>query len=153
MRGRRLSDRLDLSRLRVLRSIQVDNWPRSYGRREDQLRHLLVMRLFSTIGSPVFSELAITLTGRAVTHLPQETELFETLGMMNRLNPFELIFLLDVSDPSYEEARRKLAGVLDLVTARGLLDFLESPPTIRRVGSHHYGRDTTFTDYINGSFN
>jgi len=139
--------RLNLSRLKVLRSIQVNAWPRISGYPEDHHRHLIVLGVFSTISSPMFSELAIVLTLRAVTQLPRETVLFETLGKMNGMNPFELVFLLDVSDSSYGEARRMLAVVLNLVTAKGLLNFLESPPTIRWVGSHHYGRDTTFADY------
>ena len=137
----------NLSQLRVLRSIQIDTWPRGDGL-EDHRRHLVVMWIFSTITSPVFSELAIVLTARGVTRLPQEFELFETLDKMYQFNPFELVFLLDVLDSVYGEARRKFVEVLDSVTAEGLLDFLESPPTIRWVGSHHYGRDTTFADCL-----
>jgi len=71
---------------------------------------------------------------------------------MNGVRPFALVFLLDVSGPNYREARRELADVLDLVTAKGLLDFLGSSPVVRWVRSHQYGRDTTFTDYGTGPF-
>jgi len=64
--------KFDLSQLKDLRSIQVDTWPRRHGHREDLHRHLVVMKIFSTITSPVFSELAVVLKGRVVTCLPQE---------------------------------------------------------------------------------
>jgi len=49
--------------------------------------------------------------------------------MMNELRPFDLVFLLEVLD--FRQAQRELLETLDLVTAKGLLDFLDSPPTIR----------------------
>jgi len=104
------------------------------------------MGVFLTITSPVFSEIAIVLTEHAANFFSEEALLFETLGKMNEVRPFKLVFLLDVWGSPREEARRKLAGALDLVATKGLLDFLGSPPTIRWVGSHHYGRETSFPD-------
>jgi hypothetical protein len=84
--------------------------------------------VFSTITSPVFTELVIVIGADGVTHLPSEVMLFETLRTMNGVRPFELVFLLTGPDASLGEAQRKLAGALDSVIARGVLDFLDSPP-------------------------
>jgi len=51
--------------------------------------------------------------------------------MVYGVRPFKLVFLLEVPRTSRVEARRELVGALDWVVAEGLLDFLESPPTIR----------------------
>jgi hypothetical protein len=93
--------------------------------------HTAVMEVFSTITSPVFSELIIIIMANAVTRLPSETPFFETLRTMNDVRPFKLVFLLADPEFFWEEAQRKLAEALDSVTARGLLDFLDSPPIIR----------------------
>jgi hypothetical protein len=66
-----------------------------------------------------------------VTGSPSEDLFFETLRTMNGVRPFKLVFLLVAPDQSREEARRKLEGAIDSLAARGLLDFLDSPPTIR----------------------
>jgi hypothetical protein len=89
------------------------------------------MEVFSTITSPVFSELVIILGANAITELPPEVKLFETLRTMSRARPFKLVFLLVAQDLFQGEAQRRLAGTSNSVAARGLLDFLASPPTIR----------------------
>jgi hypothetical protein len=89
------------------------------------------MEVFATITSLVFSELALVIVDDAMLHLPHEVTLFETLREMNALRPFKLVFLLNVPDISRREARRKLAEALDSVAEMSLLDFLDSPPTIR----------------------
>jgi len=91
----------------------------------------MVMEVFSTIASPVFSELVIVLRIREISGLPSDVTLFEALRTMKEIRSFKLVFLLDVPSRSYEGGRRGLAGALDLVNAEGLLDFLDSPPTIR----------------------
>lgn len=48
---------------------------------------------------------------------------------MSEARRFKLVFLLQALD--FCEARRELLGVLNSVTARGLLDSLDSPPIIR----------------------
>jgi len=88
----------------------------------------MMTEVFSTITSPAFSELVIAL-GRHETRLPCGLAFFEALHMMNVVRPFKLVFLLEVS--YFLEARRELEEALASVTARGLLDFLNSPPTIR----------------------
>ena len=100
--------------------------------------HPAVMEVFSTITSPVFSELVIVLGAQAVAYLPLGVMLFETLRTMNEARPFKLIFLF------LGEAREELAGALDSVIARGLLDFLDSPPTIRSAQFYEHGLDMSF---------
>ena len=90
----------------------------------------MVMDVFSTIASPVFTDLVIAHTGYAVANLPQEIALFETLRKMKGMRSFKLVFLLEPSDFYQENIRRELAGALDSVVANGSLDFLDSPPTI-----------------------
>ena len=91
-------------------------------------RHAIVTEVFSTITSPVFSELVIVLKGNTIAYLPREVTLFDALRRMNEIRPFKLVFLLDVPEG---EVLRNLVEELDLVTTNGFLDFLDSPPTIR----------------------
>ena len=79
----------------------------------------------------MFSELVIINTGYAIDHLPWEVTLFETLRKMNEVRHFKLVFLLKVDN--LWDPRRELAEALDSVAAKGLLDFLHSPPTIRTI--------------------
>jgi len=88
------------------------------------------MEVFSTITSPVFSELVIVLAGSDMVYFRWK-DMFKTLCTMNEVRPFKLVFLLEVPDFSQEEARQKSARALDSVTVEGVLDFLDSPPTIR----------------------
>ena len=95
------------------------------------------MNLFSSITSPVFSELAIILKSYAV-NLPQEAELFETLRKMNEIRPFDLVFLLETSDFHQDGVRQQLAGALDSISADGSLDFLRSSPSVHVARPHNY---------------
>ena len=124
----------NLSRLKVLRSLEVGTWitdliPASH--------HAIVMEVFSTITSPVFSELVVIVQANGMACLPLGLPLFETLHMMHKVRPFKLVFLLTDLDLFQEETRRKSAGTSDSVTVRGLLDFLVSPPTTRIPHIHH----------------
>ena len=89
------------------------------------------MEVFSTITSSVFSELGIVIGGHAVAFLPQDLTLFETLRKMSEVRPFKLVFLPKNSEFYPGEVRRELTESLNLVATKGLLDFLDSPPTIR----------------------
>lgn len=89
------------------------------------------MEVFSTITSPVFSELAIVIRGHVLIFLSQDFTLFETLRKMNQIRPFKLVFLAEAPESRQEKVRRGLAEALDSVAAKGLLDFLDSPPTVR----------------------
>ena len=79
----------------------------------------------------MFSDLVIIVQAGGIARLPSEVELLETLRAMSRVRPFKLVFMLVAPESFREETRRRLAEALDSVNARGLLDFLRSPPTIR----------------------
>ena len=102
------------------------------------------MNTFSTITSPVFSELVIITGDKAVTYLPSEARFLEALRTMRGVRPFKLVFLLMALDETREEQRQKLEGTLDAAIARGLFDFLDSPPTIRSPRFHKRGWDMYF---------
>jgi len=91
-------------------------------------RHPFVMGVFSTIASPAFSELVVIIGG-PMAYLPQNVTFFETLRKMHEVRSFKLGFLLEV--PDRWNSQRGLARVLNLVTAKGLVNFLDFPPTIR----------------------
>lgn len=95
------------------------------------------MGAFSDITSPAFSELAIVLRRSEVAKIPSEIALFHTLRKMNEIKRFKLIFLLRILDWSQGE-QRAFEEVLESVAAKGLLDFLETPHTIRAEGVTHY---------------
>ena len=88
------------------------------------------MEVFSTITSPVFSELVLIPMGY-VAYLSSEFALFEALRKMHKVRPFKLAFLLENPVFGEEKARLALTRALESVAAKGLLDFLSSPPTIR----------------------
>lgn len=52
------------------------------------------MEVFSTITSPIFSELVIIRSGHWIPYLPCEVALFQTLRKMHEVRPFELVFFL-----------------------------------------------------------
>jgi len=89
----------------------------------------MVMEIFSTITSPVFSELVIVVEGDDTSGIPSDFTFFETLRTMNEVRPFKLVFSLDSQIPAiYDRVERQgLVEALDLVNAQGLLDFLDSP--------------------------
>lgn len=118
----------DLSQLKVLRSLQVKDWA---AKPDVENRHNIVMEIFSTITSLVFSELVIVLRDKEIPGLPLDVTLFEKLRAMKQVRPFKLVFLLDDLHQVGEKRQRKLVGALDLAKANGLLDFLDFPPIIR----------------------
>ena len=89
------------------------------------------MEVFLTITSPVFSELVIILQEMDITYFRHGVPMFEILRKMYEVKPFKLVFWPEVSDSLQGEVQQKLEGSLNLVTTEGLLDFLDSPPTIR----------------------
>lgn len=96
------------------------------------------MEAFSTIRSPVFSELVVILSGMGIASLPHGATLFQTLRKMHDIRPFELVFMFEGPCSVQRggqwqsvEARWELKEALDYVVSRGFLDFLGSPPTIR----------------------
>jgi len=95
------------------------------------------MEAFSTIKSPVFSELVIVITSYAL-YLPTEDTLFKTLREMNEVRRFKLVFLLEASDFHQEQVHRELVEALDLISANKSLNFLTSEPTIRIERPRNY---------------
>ena len=89
------------------------------------------MEAFSTIMSPVFSELVVVIWYDQFTNLPSDVAFFKTLRMMEEVRPFRLVFLLQVHSPPSREGRLRLERAVELLTEKGLLDFLDSPTTIR----------------------
>jgi len=120
----------DLSQLKVLRSLRVKDWAAKV---RTENRHTVVTEVFSTITSSVFSELVIVLNGEEMSGISSDVTLFETLRTMNELRPFKLVFSFDALSRSVhdEERQRRVTEDLDLVNAKGLLDFLDSPFIIR----------------------
>lgn len=57
-----------------------------------------------------------------------DVTLFETLRAANEVRPFKLVFV-----SAYDGFRRELERIVESLTTQGLLDFLESPPTIREA--------------------
>ena len=93
-------------------------------------RHTIVAEVFSTVTSLAFSDLVIVLTDD-VAWPPWGVALFRTLRTMSEVRPFNLVFLLEVPNSHQREAQQQFVGALGLVAAKGLLDFLDFPPTIR----------------------
>ena len=58
---------------------------------------------------------------------------------MHEIRPFQLVFLLEVSGRSQEEALLELTEVLKPVYAEVLLNFFASPPIVRSTWSRQQG--------------
>ena len=128
------------------------NWVSSYCPSRDQ-DNPTVTEVFSTITSPIFSELVIVLPGEAVSYLLHQATLFQTLREMHKVRPFELVFSLDgpcsvQSGERWElvEARCLVKETLDYVASKGLFDCLSSPLTIRTVPRSRY-YNWNFSDF------
>jgi len=109
-------------------------------------RNTLVRDALSTITSPAFSELVIVVDNNSAFRIPLVVVLCEGLRELNELRPFKLVFLFEGPYSSPEEARHVLARCLRSAAARGLLDFLDSPPTIRIAQSRRLGWDSLNVD-------
>ena len=117
-----------MSRLKVLRSLEVAAWTTEFGLPD--ARDTVLMEVFSTITSSVFSDLIFVLWHDQFTRLLSDDTLFLTLRTMTEVRPFKLAFLLQVPHLPSREGRRKFEATLESVITEGLLDFLDSPPTI-----------------------
>jgi len=93
---------------------------------------------FSTITSPAFFELVIVIADY-VAYFPKSVAFFETLRTMNEVRPFKLVFSFEVSGSPQGKVRWKLVEAMEMATAKGTFDFLDSPPTVRIARSRHYG--------------
>ena len=117
-----------MSRLKVLRSLQVANWP-TYPKLGDT-RHTMVTEVFSDIASPAFSELVVVLGHYDIARLLSDVTLFETLRTMSEIRPFKLVLLFELHrfPARGTEERQKLTELLRLVATKR---FFNSPPIIR----------------------
>ena len=104
------------------------------------------MEVFSTITSPVFSELVVVLAAHVI-YFPQDVTFFERLRRMTEVRPFKLVFLLEVSDFPWGKVRWELVEAVESATAKGTFDFLDSPPTIRITQPRRYGWGGPFDFY------
>lgn len=126
----------DLSGLKALRSLQVKAPAlllRILAQRKPPADFLTTIEsIFHTITSPVFSELVVVIKSGDIYHFPWR--MYDTLRRMYGVRPFKLKFLLIGSEKSSEAvALRTWQGAVNTATARGLLGFLESPPSIRFI--------------------
>lgn len=133
----------DLSQLKVLRSLEVGGWgPEPCADEPPGLdtTHTVVMEVFSTITSPVFSEFVVVVEPHWLAHLLSHGTLFIALRAMNEVRPFKLAFLvLHRSALSLSwEARQVFERDVGSATAKGLFDFLSSPPTVRIAPRHPF---------------
>ena len=83
----------------------------------------------TVLAHPLCSPSSLSPLGHYETDLPRGLEFPNAFRRMNDVIPFKLAFLLEISD--FWEARREPEKALGEVTVRGLLGFLDSPPTIR----------------------
>lgn len=128
-----LIDDFNLSRLKVLRSLQIKppaTFLRNLAQQKPPSDFLTTIEsIFYTITSSVFTELVIVIQSGEVYYLPWR--MYGTLRRMYHMRPFKLVFLLIASEKSSElVVRRTWEGAVNTATAKGLLSFLESPPTI-----------------------
>ena len=79
----------------------------------------------------MFSEFVVILREHDITYLNCAVMEFEALHGMHRVKPFKLVVLLEVPDSLQWDTEWRLGFALDSVTAKGLLDFHGSPPTVR----------------------
>ena len=121
--------KVDLSPLKVLRSLEVGDWLTPLGVRST--RHATIIDAFSTITSPAFSEFVIVLQYAQRDLLLSDGTLFETLRFMNDIRSFKLVFLLQLPHSPSVEKQQAFKRNVELVTAKGLLDFLACPPITR----------------------
>lgn len=141
---------LGLSRLRVLRSLRIGDWEWDYGL-ADRNHCTIMTEIFAAISSPSFSELALGLRETEVECFSVDVGLFGVLRKANVIRPFKLAFFLDAQDLYPTEVQRRFMEALHSVTAKGLLDFLDSPPTITCIHRvrplHHYEWDVFFPEF------
>jgi len=91
----------------------------------------VITEVFSTITSPVFSELAIVITADTLPYVSRDASLFETLRRMNGVKPFKPVFRLEATHHHMEKLRRDLEVALDLATAQVPLDpSIPYPPSV-----------------------
>lgn len=81
----------------------------------------------------MFSELVFVVWYDQFVHLLSDAMFFGTLRAMYEVRRFNLGLLVQVPHPTSRERRERFELALAAVTDKGLLDFLDSPPTVRLV--------------------
>jgi len=95
--------------------------------------------VFSTITSPIFSELVIVRSGKWTHNIAYDVRLAQTLQMMHKVRPFKLVFLFEGPYSSGPvDRRREMMEAVDDAVSKGFLDFLDSPPTVRITAPSRY---------------
>ena len=124
--------KLDLSRLKVLRCLEVAAWVTELGL--TNARNTIVMEVFSTISSVVFSELVIIIWHDLFVRTLLDVTFFKTLRMMDEIRPFKLVFSLHIRSQNHPPwARLRIfENAIESAMEDGL-DFLNSPPILRIV--------------------
>jgi len=85
----------------------------------------------------VFSELVIVLEPSQCSYVSQDAPFWGILRAIHDVRPFKLAFLLEVSGGVRPGAQYDMMEALKSTAAKGLLDFLDSPPTIRTGSLDH----------------
>lgn len=121
------SSNLNLSRLKVLRSLEVGDWIIPF---QDADARRVIVEVFSTITSPVFSELVIVLRSDLFIRFLLDPMSFDVLRMMHKVRPFKLVFLLHIYSPP-NGGEWMFERAFEPASKRGLFNFLDSPPVVR----------------------
>jgi len=99
------------------------------------------MEVFSTITSPVFSELVIVLEHDEIADLHSDIRLFETLNRMNEVRPFALVFLVIVGKEHYRQkgVLERLEDAISSAAAKGFIGSLDSRHSHNRTSNPEMG--------------
>lgn len=116
----------DLSHLRSLRSLEIT--ASSMSKAFQEATHL-VHDIFSTIKSPVFSEIILVFQ-RPDLCRPYYVP-FDMFRQMHSERKFRLVFCLEVAKRYKDAALQVMLQRMESEVTQRKLDFLESPPTLR----------------------
>ena len=121
----------DLSSCTALRSLEISGPSLLYAN-----------QAFYTITSPVFSEVVVIFSGRETDS--RSSDVSYRLRDLYRIREFSVRFFLEAfGSPAAirDESQRKLTLETEEAVAKGLYDFLPSPPLIfTRTSRNHYAR-------------
>jgi len=115
----------DLSHLRSLRSLEVT--VSSLSQTHADAPYVL-RDIFSTITSPEFSEITLLFQYQDLIHpfyIP-----FDVFREMHSKRKFRLVFCLEVLKIYTAVGLKVVRQEMDRMFAQGIVDFLESPPTL-----------------------
>jgi hypothetical protein len=125
----------DLSHLHSLRSLEVTASSMSKAYQEATR---LIHDIFSTIKSPVFSEIVLVFQ-RPDLYRPCFIP-FDTFRQMHSERKFRLVFSLEVAKRHEDPGLQVMGYRMGYEVAQRRLDFLESPPTLRISEGNSWAR-------------